>query len=133
MRPQTHTQRVAAARLTAILAAEIPVMVWPVIQDERPRLVRPFARIMHVVAEEFEIEVSDILSTSRKRQHVLPRQTAMYLASEITKRGLSQIGRRFGRDHSTVDHALKQTVRRMEKDPDFAALVWHLQWAIVGT
>lgn len=130
MKPQTHTQRVAAARLQDIFG---PIMVWPVIPEERPSLERPIAKIVRMVADEFEVEVSDILSVSRKIQHVMPRQTAIYLASEIAGQGLSQLGRRFGRDHSTIDNALKRTVKRMAKDPDFAALVWRLRWKLAGS
>jgi chromosomal replication initiator protein len=62
--------------------------------------------IQKVVAEYFKIRVSDLSSSKRTRSISRPRQIAMTLAKELTKRSLPEIGAAFGgRDHTTVLHA----------------------------
>ncbi len=62
--------------------------------------------IQRTVAAYFRIRVSDLISKSRKRSIVRPRQIAMTLAKELTEHSLPEIGGAFGgRDHTTVLHA----------------------------
>ncbi|MCY4504938.1 MAG: chromosomal replication initiator protein DnaA, partial [Hyphomicrobiales bacterium] len=45
----------------------------------------------------------------RAREIARPRQVAMYLSKQLTRRSLPDIGRKFGgRDHTTVIHAVKR-------------------------
>ena len=67
--------------------------------------------IQRIVARQYNVSRSDLLSSRRTANVVRPRQVAMYLAKTLTLRSLPEIGRRFGgRDHTTVLHA----VRRIE-------------------
>lgn len=52
--------------------------------------------------------------------HAHPRMLAMYLARDLTKQSLPEIGRRFHRDHSTVHHAIA-VVRQRISDDDHTA------------
>ncbi|MDO5739167.1 MAG: chromosomal replication initiator protein DnaA [Ornithinimicrobium sp.] len=61
--------------------------------------------IITEVADYFQISVDDLCGTSRSRALVNARQIAMYLCRELTENSLPQIGREFGRDHTTVMHA----------------------------
>ena len=62
--------------------------------------------IQRVVARQYNVSRSDLLSSRRTANVVRPRQVAMYLAKTLTLRSLPEIGRRFGgRDHTTVMHA----------------------------
>lgn len=64
--------------------------------------------IQRVVAEYYNIKLTDIKSKSRTRTIARPRQMAMALAKELTNHSLPEIGREFGgRDHTTVMHACK--------------------------
>jgi chromosomal replication initiator protein len=68
--------------------------------------------IQRAVAEHYGLKKEDLLSERRTRSVARPRQTAMYLAKQLTTRSYPDIGRRFGgRDHTTVLHA----VRRIEE------------------
>lgn len=68
--------------------------------------------IQRAVAEHYGLKKDDLLSERRTRSVARPRQTAMYLAKQLTTRSYPDIGRRFGgRDHTTVLHA----VRRIEE------------------
>ncbi len=65
--------------------------------------------IQRVVAEYYNIKLSDIKSKSRTQTIARPRQVAMALAKELTQHSLPEIGREFGgRDHTTVMHACKK-------------------------
>ena len=64
--------------------------------------------IQKVVCHHYNIKMSEMTSKRRAREIVRPRQVAMYLAKEMTSRSLPDIGRRFGRDHTTVLHAVSK-------------------------
>ncbi|EQD76710.1 chromosomal replication initiator protein DnaA [mine drainage metagenome] len=71
--------------------------------------------IQRTVAAYYRIRVSDLISKSRKRSIVRPRQIAMTLAKELTEHSLPEIGSAFGgRDHTTVLHA-HQKVRELTR------------------
>lgn len=61
--------------------------------------------IINIVSEEKNIPVIDILS--RRRQHKVTgaRHLAMVAALRYTRANYSDIGRVFGKDHTTVYHA----------------------------
>lgn len=63
--------------------------------------------IRNYIARQFDTPVNDLLSKSRKRSVTFPRQVAMYLARKLTGEGLSDIGKTFNRDHSTVVHSIR--------------------------
>lgn len=56
----------------------------------------------------YGIEVSDIMSTSRTKEVTMARQVSMYIIRQLTKLSLPEIGRVFGRDHTTVIHSLEK-------------------------
>jgi chromosomal replication initiator protein len=62
--------------------------------------------IFEAVKSEFLVSVDDIKSKSRKKEFILPRQMAMYLAKELLNIPLSNIGYYFDRDHSTVIYSV---------------------------
>jgi len=69
--------------------------------------------IQKTVADFYKIKIADMYSKRRPASIAGPRQIAMYLAKELTKRSLPEIGDLFGgRDHTTVLHA----VRKITKD-----------------
>src|SRR3954452_7095751 len=71
-------------------------------------------QIQRRVAEHFDARLADMTSKRRPANIAFPRQIAMYLARELTKASLNEIGDAFGgRDHGTVLHACKLVKRRM--------------------
>jgi len=77
--------------------------------------------IQRKVAEHYTIRLTDMSSARRARAVARPRQVAMYLAKQLTKRSLPEIGRKFGnRDHTTVMHAVSRINELMDKDAGFA-------------
>tara|TARA_B100000427_G_C15498818_1_gene591091 strand:- start:769 stop:1944 length:1176 start_codon:yes stop_codon:yes gene_type:complete len=75
------------------------------------------ASIQKVVAEYYNIRVSDLHSKKRSRSITRPRQLAMAVTKELTTYSLPEIGDSFGgRDHTTVIHACKKIAELREKD-----------------
>ena len=82
--------------------------VRDLIRPQEPKRVK-IEDIQRVVARQYNVSRSDLLSSRRTANVVRPRQVAMYLAKTLTLRSLPGIGRRFGgRDHTTVLHAVRK-------------------------
>ncbi len=77
-------------------------------------------QIVKKVADFYGVESSSINTRSRKREIVLVRQVAMYLAKKYLDLSTSKIGQRIGnRDHATVLHACKTITNLAETDKQF--------------
>ena len=86
------------------------------ILQEEARHAVTIEQIQRRVAEHFDIRLADMTSKRRPANIAFPRQVAMYLARELTKASLNEIGDAFGgRDHGTVLHACKLVKRRMKE------------------
>lgn len=73
--------------------------------------------ITKVVCEHLGVAENKIRDKTRKKEIVLARQVAMYLAKELTLSSLKTIGLHFGgRDHSTVIHACNSIEDMKNKD-----------------
>ncbi|WP_257791587.1 chromosomal replication initiator protein DnaA [Ereboglobus luteus] len=69
------------------------------------------------VSDHYELRPGDMVSKRRPANIAFPRQIAMYLARQLTKHSLQEIGAAFGgRDHGTVIHACKTVENMMEQD-----------------
>ena len=81
-------------------------------------------RIQRAVCDVFKVTLTDMVSKRRARVIARPRQVAMYLCKQMTKRSLPDIGRRFGgRDHTTVMHAVKRIKQLRAEDATFNAQI----------
>jgi chromosomal replication initiator protein len=94
--------------------------VRDLIRPQEPRRVR-IEDIQRIVARQYNVSRSDLLSSRRTANVVRPRQVAMYLSKTLTLRSLPEIGRRFGgRDHTTVLHAVRKIEALVAKDSTLA-------------
>jgi chromosomal replication initiator protein len=90
--------------------------VRDLVRPQEPKRVK-IEDIQRVVARQYNVSRSDLLSSRRTANVVRPRQVAMYLAKTLTLRSLPEIGRRFGgRDHTTVLHAVRKIESLVSKD-----------------
>jgi chromosomal replication initiator protein len=90
--------------------------VRDLIRPQEPKRIK-IEDIQRVVARQYNVSRSDLLSSRRTANVVRPRQVAMYLAKTLTLRSLPEIGRRFGgRDHTTVLHAVRKIEALVNKD-----------------
>ncbi|OHD21185.1 MAG: hypothetical protein A2Y34_01990 [Spirochaetes bacterium GWC1_27_15] len=66
-------------------------------------------KIIHTVAEYFNLKSHDITGNKRTKSIALARQVAMYLSRKTTRLSTTQIGTYFGdKEHGTVMHATKK-------------------------
>jgi chromosomal replication initiator protein len=73
--------------------------------------------VIQGVAEFYDLKEKDLLTTSRKKEIVKPRQIAMYLLREELKGSFPFIGRKFnGKDHTTAIHSYKKILNELQKD-----------------
>jgi len=87
-----------------------------ILQEEARRTVT-IEQIQRKVAEHYDVRLADMTSKRRPANIAFPRQVAMYLARELTKTSLSEIGDAFGgRDHGTVLHAHRLVKERILGD-----------------
>ena len=96
------------------LTSEVVEHLLKDILNEEARHAVTIEQIQRKVAEHFDVRLADMTSKRRPANIAFPRQIAMYLARELTKASLNEIGDAFGgRDHGTVLHACKLVKKRM--------------------
>ena len=61
-----------------------------------------------------------------------PRQVAIALAAELTPHSWHEIGRRFGRDHTTVLHAVRKISQHRAKDSELNHALHVLEQTLKG-
>jgi chromosomal replication initiator protein len=80
--------------------------------------------IQKVVANHYNIKVSDLKASKKLKIYSFPRQIAMYLCRTMTKSSFPEIGSKFGgKDHSTVIHAFRQIEKKVSEDRDLKNVV----------
>jgi chromosomal replication initiator protein len=80
--------------------------------------------ILRIVTRRYNVRLADLQSRRRSRSVVLPRQICMFLARNLTRHSLSEIGGYFGgRDHTTVLHAKRTVEHACQQDPQFRAIL----------
>ena len=73
-------------------------------------------QLTETVANFYGIRINDMISPSRKRELVAPRQIAMYLMREDLGASFPMIGKELGnRDHTTAMHAYDKIKKEIEK------------------
>lgn len=79
-----------------------------------------YEKIIEDVCDFYRVAKKDILSKSRKKDLVLPRQVIMYLMRNEINLSLPSIGAKIGnKDHTTVSYACEKIEEKMKKDGDF--------------
>ena len=84
--------------------------------------------IIEKVCSHYKVDTSTIHTKTRKREVVLVRQVAMYLAKKHTDTSSSKIGQLIGnKDHATVLHACKIIKDQVEVDKAFKAEIEEIE------
>ncbi|MBO4630940.1 MAG: chromosomal replication initiator protein DnaA [Lentisphaeria bacterium] len=90
-------------------------------------------RIQQLVAEQFQLRVSDLTGSKRPKNIAEPRMIAMYFAREMTGLSLMDIGNAFGgRNHATVLHAVSQVKKLSDSSDEFRRGLSSLKRKIQG-
>jgi len=87
--------------------------------------------IQRIVADHFDIRVTDIMSKKRPASIAWPRQVAMYLSRELTPRSFPSIGESFNRNHATILHAHSTVSKKLQLDSTLRQTIGLLQRKIV--
>ena len=83
----------------------------------------PPTRIAAAVADRLEVSRTAIFGSRRTAEIALARQVSMVLIRRQTGRSFYASGRFFGRDHSTVQHGVREIDARLQRAPALRALV----------
>lgn len=83
--------------------------------------------IIEVVTSHFDVRLADLQSKKRSQSITEPRQICMYLARNLTRHSLGEIGGHLGgRDHTTVMHACNKINQAQDADPKMSELLREL-------
>jgi chromosomal replication initiator protein len=90
--------------------------------------------IIQVVTNHFDVRLADLQSKKRSQSITEPRQICMYLARNLTRHSLEEIGGHLGgRDHTTVMHACSKISQAKDAEPKMTALLNELTKQITQT
>ncbi len=89
-------------------------------------------KILAQIADRYEISVEDLKSTKRTKQIAMPRHIAIYLIREMTNMSFPQLGKFFGRDHTTVLNSYQTVEEKMKSDPFFEGEIKELLRELQG-
>jgi chromosomal replication initiator protein len=83
-----------------------------------PQKVISFKKVIQEAVDFYELKEKDLLSNSRKKEIVKPRQVVMYLLRNELNASFPSIGRKIGnKDHTTVIHAYKKICSDIKNSP----------------
>ncbi|AZI43050.1 chromosomal replication initiator protein DnaA [Deinococcus psychrotolerans] len=88
--------------------------------------------VLRTVAARYNLAAELVRGAGRMREVVVPRQIAMYLIRDLTSHSLPEIGAFFGRDHSTVMHAISKVTDNLGKDAELTLVIDHLKRQLSG-
>ena len=79
--------------------------------------------IQRKVSEFFGLKLADMRARRRTKAVAFPRQIAMYFARQLTNASLTEVGRAFDKDHTTVLHAVTKVETLIRQDAKFKKTV----------
>ncbi|QTA93143.1 chromosomal replication initiator protein DnaA [Desulfonema magnum] len=82
----------------------------------RPRPTVTIDLIKELVCRHYNLSIDEIISRSRKKSIVWPRQMAIYLSRKYTEQPLQFIGKNFNRYHATVLHSVAAVEKGLKGD-----------------
>lgn len=90
-------------------------------------------QIIEAVTGYYDVRITDLQSKKRSQSITLPRQICMFLARNLTKHSLEEIGGHMGgRDHTTVMHACGKIQQLTQNDPNTQIQIKELTETIKG-
>lgn len=89
--------------------------------------------IRNRVSDMYRLRDVDLTGPRRALRYSEPRQVAYLLSSELTKYNIADIGRFYGRDHTTVLSGIKSIKAKIKADEWIAGEYANLRRQIVAT
>jgi chromosomal replication initiator protein len=103
-------------------------------QSARAERQTTITEIIDVVTQYFDVRLADLQSKKRNQSIAMPRQICMYLARNLTRHSLEEIGGHLGgRDHTTVLHACSKIGELENSDPQIRSQLAELTHQIQKT
>jgi hypothetical protein len=100
---------------------------------EAPIFIRPtIGAIKAEVARRSKVPVWELDSDRRHKDLVRARQIAMTIAKRVTRNSLPMIGKSFGRDHTTVLHAVRKIEAEMASSQTLAREIEAIEEAVAS-
>jgi len=102
--------------IDAELVRDVLAAKGAAVADARPRPTPEL--VVRIVAQFFQTTPEALSSRSRRRDVLVPRQLAIFLARRFTEASLAEIGRAVGREHPAVRNAIEVIEKRvLERAP----------------
>ncbi len=92
-----------------------------------PSLLLQSTDIEKIVSKYYDRDIEKLRSKTRHREDVECRQVIMFFLKTCSKMTLTQIGRRFNRDHTTVIYAIQTVYDAIETNPHFKSQIVYLE------
>jgi len=87
--------------------------------------------IQRAVADHFKVSTDDLRARSNMRQVLVPRQVAMYLCKQLTRKSYPEIARQFGgKHHTTVIHSVEKIARLITTDRELESTIKRLTLSV---
>ncbi|GAB1411183.1 hypothetical protein MASR1M90_23370 [Desulfovibrionales bacterium] len=110
-----------------LMGAQISMdLAWEILQNyelDNPTL--NLDQIISFICQAYGIAFDDLRSKSRKKDRVIARNTAFYLARKHTDLSLADIGRRFNRKHSTVIKGIASVEQEVARQSPLGSQIAH--------
>jgi chromosomal replication initiator protein len=115
--------------ISKTLAQDAMRNVAPVSEDTAASI----ALIQKIVADHYKITTEDLRARSNMRDVLVPRQVAMYLCKQLTRKSYPEIARQFGgKHHTTVIHSVEKITRLLVSDREMESTIKRLTALITG-
>jgi chromosomal replication initiator protein len=88
--------------------------------------------IQRAVCAHFHLRPSDLLSKDRHKTTAFARHVAMYLCKQKLPVSFPEVGRAFGKDHTTVMSAVRKVESLREQDPQVRAQLEAIEKKLAG-
>jgi chromosomal replication initiator protein len=80
--------------------------------------------IQKAVSEKYALKPNQLREKTNRKEIVVPRQVAMFIAKELTQASLPEIGRAFGgKHHTTVIHSIDKIAGERQRNPDMNKII----------
>lgn len=124
----------ASIQKKKMTTARAEELLQSLFEEEAEASARPvvIADIQKVVAEYYDLRISDMTSPGRSANVAGPRQVAMYLARTLTTLSNPAVGDAFGRTHATVIHAVQVVTKKRDSDPAYKKTLELLERRLKG-
>lgn len=87
--------------------------------------------IQRAVADHFKVSTEDLRARSNMRQVLIPRQVAMYLCKQLTRKSYPEIARQFGgKHHTTVIHSVEKIAKLITTDREMETTIKRLTHSV---